>query len=186
MYYNTYRIQSSRYPGYNYASEGFYFVTWCVKEMTCVLSKIVNDEVKLFSMGSIVEEEILKTEKVRRGVLIDSHVIMPNHVHCIFHIACRDAPLGRLESTEREENENTPLQKEDAPTARLYRSSIGSIVNQIKSQSTKRICQSHDNAFQWQSRFYDHIIRNDDDLEKHRLYIGINSVKWPQDEYFIV
>jgi hypothetical protein len=37
--------------------------------------------------------------------------------------------------------------------------------------------------FAWQSRFYDHIIRNDEDLGRIRNYIQDNPIKWKLDEY---
>jgi len=144
--------------------------------MRCCLSNIKNDMIVLSSMGDIVEEAMRKSVEQRENVLLDSYVIMPNHAHVIIHIgSCRDVPLARLDQPT----------KRDAPGGRLYKGTLGEIVNQMKAWSTKRIRQSHDNRFQWQPRFYDHIIRNDQDLEKHRLYIGINPVKWPQDEYYI-
>lgn len=35
--------------------------------------------------------------------------------------------------------------------------------------------------FLWQSRFYDHIIRKDESLDKIREYIANNPLKWELD-----
>lgn len=37
----------------------------------------------------------------------------------------------------------------------------------------------------WQPRFYDHIIRTEDDLNRIREYIKFNPKNWQQDENFI-
>ena len=180
LYNNQYRIPSARYSQYDYSSEGFYFVTWCVKNMNCVLSKVVDDKIVLSLIGEIVEKEIKKTEEVRKNVRVDSFVVMPNHVHVIIHIgpmfdsSCRDASVMRLNNQK----------KGDALPKRLYTANLGNIIKQIKIVSTKQIRNNHNPSFHWQSRFYDHIIRNDHDLQSHRDYIGINPIKWSQDKYF--
>ncbi len=59
--------------------------------------------------------------------------------------------------------------------------SLGSILNQFKSVCTKRIRLACDPDFAWQSRFYDHIIRDEKSLDRIRAYIRYNPLKWPQD-----
>lgn len=38
------------------------------------------------------------------------------------------------------------------------------------------------NHFAWQSRYYDHIIRHDEDLNRIREYITNNPFKWELDK----
>ena len=58
---------------------------------------------------------------------------------------------------------------------------FGIIINQYK-----RICTINARKinpdFAWQSRFYDHVIRNDESLVKIRLYIKDNPEKWAKDQ----
>jgi len=65
---------------------------------------------------------------------------------------------------------------------RLRANSLGAIVNQFKSRSTKRIRKMGYKEFAWQPRFYDHIIRDERSLEKIREYIINNPLKWELDE----
>jgi len=37
----------------------------------------------------------------------------------------------------------------------------------------------------WQRNYYEHIIRNEDDLNRIRKYIIENPLKWSDDRYFI-
>ena len=37
----------------------------------------------------------------------------------------------------------------------------------------------------WQRNFYDHIIRNEQELQSIREYIINNPAKWQEDKYFI-
>ena len=64
----------------------------------------------------------------------------------------------------------------------LRSNSLGSIIGQFKSVTTKRIRATGYLNFAWQSRFYDHIIRNENSLQKIREYIGNNPIKWDVDE----
>ena len=165
LYKNKYKVHSARYQNYDYSAEGFYFVTWCVKDMKCVLSRVTDDEVVLSPIGEIVESQVKGIGKRYHNVLVDSYVIMPNHVHIIIHIG--------------------PVETGLTPSLHKVRS-LPNIIGQIKSHSTGLVNKKHNTAGNvlWQPRFYDHIIRNDKDLQSHREYIGINPVKWPQDKYY--
>ena len=73
-----------RLKDYDYAQEGYYFLTICTRDRKAVLSRIeydVNGAAKtvLFSYGEIAETYI----KSIPG--IDKYVIMPNHIHMIIH-----------------------------------------------------------------------------------------------------
>jgi putative transposase len=60
--------------------------------------------------------------------------------------------------------------------------SVSTIVNQYKS-SVKRWCNKNNHEyFQWQPRFYDHIIRNEQSFETISEYILGNPVKWQEDK----
>ncbi|MDD3120053.1 MAG: transposase, partial [Candidatus Gracilibacteria bacterium] len=83
---NKFRIQSNRLSNFDYSSSGAYFVTICANNRENVFGEIVNGEIILNDIGQIVEEEILATEKIRKNVIIDEFVIMPNHVHVIIFL----------------------------------------------------------------------------------------------------
>jgi REP element-mobilizing transposase RayT len=61
--------------------------------------------------------------------------------------------------------------------------SLGSIIAGFKSITTKRINETRNTPGHsvWQSRFYDHIIRNDKDLNNIRDYILKNPTQWFDD-----
>ena len=42
--------------------------------------------------------------------------------------------------------------------------------------------KSFDGKF-WQRNYYEHVIRNESELERIREYITLNPVKWSEDEY---
>ena len=131
--------------------------------------------------GSIVCREIYKTPLIRENVIIDEFVVMPNHVHLILVI-------GNIF------NNNVDGHRRGEATPRLYRgdypnmskispkpNSLSSIIGSLKSVITKRIHQIGLIDFKWQSRFHDHIIRNENVLNKIRRYVQDNPAKWDRD-----
>jgi putative transposase len=74
-----------------------------------------------------------------------------------------------------------------APTKQtLISNSLGSIIGQYKSKVTKRLRELSGNSDLkiWQRNYYEHIIRNEIDLQNIRKYITLNPLKWEIDEYF--
>jgi REP element-mobilizing transposase RayT len=75
-----------------------------------------------------------------------------------------------------------------APTKQtLISNSLGSIIGQFKSKVTKRLRELSGNSDLkiWQRNYYEHIIRNEFDLQNIRKYITLNPLKWEIDEYYI-
>jgi REP element-mobilizing transposase RayT len=66
------------------------------------------------------------------------------------------------------------------------KNSLSLIINQYKGSVTRFARKNGYNNFSWQSRFYDHIIRNGQDLFRIRTYIKNNPLKWELDEYYSI
>ena len=66
----------------------------------------------------------------------------------------------------------------------MVKNSLSIIINQYKGSVTRFARQNSYSDFAWQSRFYEHIIRNDNDLFRIRTYIENNPLKWEIDEYY--
>ena len=64
-------------------------------------------------------------------------------------------------------------------------SSISVIIQQYKSSVTRLVNKNHISYFRWQSRFYEHIIRNDQSFELISDYIINNPKNWKDDDLFI-
>jgi hypothetical protein len=58
-------------------------------------------------------------------------------------------------------------------------------MGQFKSVCTKQIRTAGIQDFAWQPRFYDHIIRSEEETIRTREYIMNNPMKWEQDDLFI-
>lgn len=171
--------QSIRLKGYDYTQPGWYFITICVHKRQKVFGHIENGKMVLNQYGKIIEEEWNNTSKVRKNVTIDQFIAMPDHVHGILIIRqlieerfdegeSRWLPLGVSHRL-------TPMiDTKLKPTARIYPNSVGSIMAQFKSITTKRIRKEGISNYQWQRNYYERIIRTERQLENIRRYIQNN------------
>jgi putative transposase len=167
--------RSIRLNGYDYTRPGAYFVTICTQNKECIFGDVVNGEFHLNDYGNIIELEWMKTGNIRKNVNLDVFAIMPNHFHGIIMI--NDDEISRATN-----REISGAIHRIAPTSRtLIPNSIGSIIGQFKSITTKNIRKIGFQDFKWQRNYYEHIIRNEDNLDEIREYIANNPLKWELD-----
>jgi len=106
-------------------------------------------------------------------VQLGAFVIMPNHIHGIIEIVDDDVVGPRHGVALHKKNE----------FGKTISGSISAIIGQIKSSVT-RWCNKNGFDFAWQSRFYDNIIRSNNDYERIEKYIMNNVVNWDRDKFF--
>jgi putative transposase len=181
---------------YDYSSPGDYFITICTYQKEYIFGEIINEEMHLNDYGKIVWEEWLRTAEMREDVELDEFVVMPNHIHGI--IVLTDSGRGTLQCALVGANCNSPQAKShnnpsnngayiDMPLQKTKFCSpsktIGTIIRGFKSAATKRIneVRSTPGIPIWQRGYYEHIIRNEKDLENTRKYIANNPLQWPFD-----
>jgi REP element-mobilizing transposase RayT len=159
-----YHRRSIRLPGYDYTHEGIYFVTICTQNRECLFGDIIDGKIKLNDTGHVVTETWKWLAIQYDYVELDEWVVMPNHIHAIIVI------------TDRRGGSRT------APTAK--RKPIGRLIGAFKTVSTKRINQMYGSpgAKLWQRNYYEHIIRNDNELHHIRQYIIDNPLRWELDQ----
>ena len=74
-----------------------------------------------------------------------------------------------------------------APSSRIetdvmnHAPTFGQIVRALKAISTREIRTKSNNSFAWQRNYYEHIIRDDDELNCIRQYIADNPKQWDMD-----
>jgi REP element-mobilizing transposase RayT len=177
LFKNTYRIESARLKDWNYSRYGYYFVTICTKDKQHFFGDIVADKIQLSEIGKIVTEEWQKTEKIREYARLDEWVIMPNHLHGIVIIQNEN----KVE-THSHASLHRHIPFGDAFNASLQKANLSNVIRGFKSASSWSIHQEGFLNFTWQSRFYDHIIRNEKELHDIRQYIVNNPLSWHLDE----
>jgi len=194
-YRNKYRIESSRLQNWDYGMNAMYYVTLCTRDRIDYFGKVVEGQMNLSEFGLIADKYWIAIPEHFQFVLLYSYVIMPNHIHGIIIINVSD------HSDKRNENHDTDVETLHAtslhgsnPEPRGNKNenmseispkpgSLSTIIRSYKSTVTKHARQINPD-FAWQSRFYDHIIRNDESLNKIRFYIRNNPKIWNEDKYY--
>ena len=158
--------KSLRLKEYDYNTPGAYFITICTVKRRELLSKIsvgtgVLDcpQNTLTTYGEVAEKHILEMDTFYNNITVDKYVIMPNHIHLLL----------RVEESGRS---GTPV-----PT------NANSIIARFVS-TLKRFCNKACGENIWQSRYYDHIIRNEQDYDEIWQYIENNPAKWEEDKFY--
>ena len=163
--------RSTRLPYYDYTTPGAYFFTICTLNHECLFGQTMNDIVKLNSIGRIVSEEWVKTANLRPYVEIDSYIVMPNHLHGIIILRenHRRDTARRVPTTEQF---SKPIAGSLPTVLRSFKSAVTKRVNILQGTPGKRL---------WQGRYYEHVIRNSEDLNRLREYIITNPFRWSFD-----
>ena len=196
-----YRIESARMPNWDYGWRGYYFVTICTKGRACYFGEIVDKQMILSEMGEVAKSEWLKSPKIRpdMNIALDEYIIMPNHIHGIIQIGkneynkfddeiivdhtcgtcCRGAMHGApTTGTTNKLNGPNPIKMEKSGP---QRKNLSSIIRGFKSAVTTH-ARMINSDFVWQSRFHDHVIRDNRSLNNIRQYIRYNPWNWEGDK----
>ncbi len=166
---NQHHRRSIRLKNYDYSQSGAYFVTICTHNRECLFGGVINGKMALNEYAEIVRRCWLEIPQHFPHALLDEFVVMPNHVHGIFII--NNVGVQNFE----------PLQNQ---YQKIIPKSIGSIVRGFKIGVTKWFRQNTYIHIVWQRNYYEHIIRNEIELNKIREYIINNPLQWESDKYF--
>ena len=163
--------RSIRLKEFDYSGNAIYFITICTKNRENFLGSVgERHRLALNEGGNIVKHGLQTIPLIYKNVVLDEFVIMPNHLHAIIIMDKLDKEPGRANVS--------PLREHHSKIK-----TIGYIIGQFKSSISKDIHQNGVLEFAWQRNFYEHIIRNDTELNQIREYIINNPLNWDKDEY---
>ena len=159
---------SIRLKDFDYASEGAYFITICIRNHVDLLGNFVGTgpracpELVLSDAGKVITETWEQIPKYYHSIETDEFVVMPNHIHEIVFIS---HPNGQPQGV--------------APT----KLSLSDVVHRFKTMTTKRYSDGvkqldwkpYYNTF-WQRNYYEHVIRDVDESNLIREYIIYNPL----------
>jgi len=128
----------------------------------------VNKEMVLNDFGRIVDVCWRAIPEHFPNVELGAHVVMPNHFHGIIIIHGGRGTIYRAPTQEQ-------FQK---PVA----GSIPTIIRTFKSAVTRNIARQHNATGIWQRNYYEHVIRDDKDLQDKTDYINANPPLWDRDD----
>lgn len=169
--------RSIRLKDYDYSQAGACFVTICTRDRSYCFEEFGQ-------LRQIVEAQWQTLPERFPVVTLDAYVIMPNHFHGII-VICRDAPCG---CPDLGHEQSGALEREGHPQgAALQNLAIGEIIGSFKSLCVNawlKIIKDEkiDTVGKfWQKNYYEHVIRNDDEMARIRQYIVENPMKWELD-----
>ena len=150
-----------RLKNYDCSQNGMYFITVCTKDRQPLLGKVFPstglidedhvglEQIHLSAAGQIYLQCLQEIPAHYPGASVDCCMIMPDHIHLLLQL----------------EDSSDGGQRSGRPT-----------VLQII-RAFKRISAQHAVGLQWQSSFYEHIIRSDRELQETRAYILHNPLQ---------
>ena len=182
-----------RLENYDYSSAGAYFVTICTQNRRCVLSRIVGrglasaitSGIEYTLFGKIAEEQLLLLEKRYPCLTVEQYSIMPNHIHAILILANEAAgasPRPTIMDIVCAHKSLTTRENEAAGAS--PRPTIMDIVCAYKSLTTRECKKNGFDGKLFQTSFYEHIIRGQEDYDEIAKYIYENPMQWYCDELY--
>lgn len=166
--------RSIRLKEYDYTQPGAYFITFCAYQRMHLFGNVVDGEMVLNDAGKIARDEWFKTAELRPYVKLyeDEFIIMPNHGHGIIWIVDDVGARRRRARTDVIEKFGKPVKGSIPTIVRAYKSAVTYAVNAAENQR---------GAVLWQKNYYEHIIRNDRELNNIGWYIVNNPFNWQLD-----
>lgn len=158
--------RSIRLRDFDYSSPRAYFVTICTWKRECTMGEVVEGKVILSATGKIVQDAWLELPKRFPTISLDSFEVMPNHLHGVIH----QGAINRAPT------ESRPV------GAQFIAPKLGEIIRTFKALVTQRARAAGIDVFAWQRNYYEHVVRNDEELSRVRQYIEENPLRWEDDE----
>ena len=176
---DAYKHRSSiRLSGFDYSSVGGYFVTICTRNREDIFGTIIDSAMRLNAFGKIVEEEWIACCKAYPDARIGNYIIMPDHFHgIVFFVkkgrAIRESPLRRNKSCYLSPNNLSPISIDKCVRRQML---LPKLIGRFKMASSKRInlIRRTPGMPVWQRNYYEHIIRNETELNELSEYIVSN------------
>lgn len=187
--------KSPRTKGWDYGQTAVYFITICTQHREPYFGTIRNGIMGLSQMGTFAHGLWQNIPDQFSHAKLDEFIVMPNHVHGIIGLNSRhrrDA-INRVPA-----GDETPIKNRvpidginknpGGATGRhnpmLSDGNLGQVIRWYKGRCTFEIHKRNYRDFQWQGRYWDDIIKGEDDLGRIREYIYNNPIRWELDSFY--
>jgi len=199
-YRNKYRIPSTRLQNWDYRWDAAYFMTICTQNRIHYFGNITDGKMQLSPVGIIADILWHEIKNHAINVNLDAFVVMPNHIHGILILTGNNGDDDKnvngdgndgngdnvetghalsLQSSHQSERQTIRQQR----FQNIGKNSVSSIIGSFKSAVSKHAHRLGYN-FEWQPRFHDHIIRDNQSFQKISDYIINNPAKWNDDKFY--
>jgi putative transposase len=164
--------RSIRLKGYDYKQAGAYFITVCTQDRACFFGNVVDGEMLSSDSGRVAQAAWSDLPGRFQNINLDEFVVMPNHIHGIILVGTQFIAPTNSSQPPIANTDQGPMNR--APT-------LGRIIRAYKAVTTRHIRRTANATFAWQRNYYEHIIRNDESLNRIRQYILDNPTRWVFD-----
>jgi len=188
-YMNKYRIPSARKKNWDYRSEAIYYVTICTQNRLFYFGNIKNGQMILSDIGQFATTCWFDIPNHFPFIELINFVVMPNHIHGLLEIRDNDNFVGdtveTLHATSLRPFTEIHQRRKNDSMANISpkRGSLASVIRSYKSAVT-RYANKNNIDFGWQTRYHDHIIRNNSEFIRINNYIINNPENWRDDDLF--
>ncbi|MFC1582615.1 transposase [Planctomycetota bacterium] len=149
--------RSIRLGDFDYSTQGAYFVTICANDAHTAFGRIEEGIMSVNEIGQMVEQWYKKIGDKFPDIQCDEYIVMPDHFHFIIFNTGENAEGEHMGS---------PLQK---------------VIQWFKAMTTNEYIRNIEkynwprfNGRLWQRNYYEHIVRNEYELNRIREYIKNN------------
>ena len=163
-------------------------MTVCVNNRECVFGDVRNGEMILNVAGKMIDRWWRELPRKYNMIEIDEYKIMPNHMHGIINIIGKNETNNVGAGFPRPDTDGFPRPHTFIRTDNKGRGdrapTLGQIVAYFKYGTTKQInaIRNTPGIRLWQRNYYDHVIRDEESLNKIREYIINNPANWEEDK----
>lgn len=205
---NRYRTASIRLQNWDYSWNAAYFVTICTQHRKHFFGEIISHKMHLSKQGVLADVFWHEIKNHAKNIDLDEFIVMPNHVHGI--LILNNATDGNhdndgdgndrndietrhaLSLSQKQPKPPSNPQNDSEPPPRTIgqqrfqnqgKNSLSSIIGSYKSAVTRH-CNRLGLEFGWQSRFYEHIIRDAAEYQRIKNYIANNPGNWKEDKFY--
>jgi len=169
---------SFRLKGYDYSQAGAYSVTICTQNRECLFGEIVDKEMILNNPGRMVEKWYRELENKFADIVCDQCAIMPNHIYFVIQTGV---------GTDLRVRPDTDTDEQTSGGEHIG-SPLHTVIQWFKTMTTNEyirgVKQNGWSTFPgklWQRNYYEHIVRNENELNRIREYIMNNPLQWELD-----
>ena len=186
--------------------DGIYFITVCCHEKKPLFGMVAEEKMRMNTLGELVNERIQSIPKHFANVELHNHVVMPNHIHILLRITTEALIPGVTVQTRyvTQHDALTACLAPDAPLALTrifgalkppkhgeprtdyhFNANLSVVIGNFKASVTRAarkvgLLESPGTPI-WQSRFHEHIVRNQRMYENIYNYICDNPLRWKSD-----
>lgn len=153
LFQNKYRIETAHLNGYDYSSEGYYYITICLNDRnTNLFGSVKEQKIILSKAGDIAEDEWKRLPATFSNIELGEYIFMPEHLHGIIRIITKSSKSLHV-------------------MLRAFKSKSAIAINKLLGMPGGKV---------WQPGYYDRVIRNEKEFLSIAEYIKNNPFVYRQ------